>query len=106
MRRLIGFIVLFTIFLIFIVINLENKADISFGFFTAKEVPVYLSVFLSFIAGMVIALIIAYFRKSKPKSSSSSNFNKPLVRRDIKSTESGYYRPDETEGKDGPYGID
>jgi len=50
--RLIAFVILFLVFFLFIVLNLENKTDIRFGFTTLKDIPVFVTAFFSFIAGM------------------------------------------------------
>jgi uncharacterized integral membrane protein len=50
--RLLGFILLFAIFLAFIGFNLENNCNISFGFIHFSQVPVYLTVLASFVFGM------------------------------------------------------
>jgi hypothetical protein len=47
---------IFGIFLAFITFNLENRCDISFGFTIAKEVPVFLTIFISFALGLFCAL--------------------------------------------------
>jgi len=55
MARLIGFIFVFAVFLVFIVFNLNNKCDISFLGWTVAEVPVFITAFASFFLGMVSA---------------------------------------------------
>jgi uncharacterized integral membrane protein len=66
--RLIGFIILFGIFLVFIACNLGNKCDISFGFRTFKDVPVFLTAFSSFVLGMFCAMpFIISFRIKRKK---------------------------------------
>ena len=59
MRRLIVFILICSIFLVFIVFNLENKSDISFGFMTFEEIPVFVIVFSAFLFGMLFAVPFA-----------------------------------------------
>ncbi|MDR2258823.1 MAG: hypothetical protein LBE14_06715 [Treponema sp.] len=68
--RLIGFILLFGIFLVFIAFNLGNKCDINFGFRVFHEVPVFLTAFASFILGMLCAVpfIFSLRRKKKDKT--------------------------------------
>ncbi len=66
--RLIGFILLFAVFLIFIGFNLENSCNISFGFVHFDNVPVYLTAFSSFIFGMLCALPLAISFRLKKKS--------------------------------------
>jgi uncharacterized integral membrane protein len=66
--RLIGFIILFGIFLVFIVFNLDNRCNISFGFRVFSEVPVFLTVFSSFAVGMLCALPFAFGIRKKRKN--------------------------------------
>jgi uncharacterized integral membrane protein len=68
--RLIGFILLFGIFLVFIAFNLGNNCDINFGFRIFHEVPVFLTAFASFILGMLCAVpfIFSLRRKKKDKT--------------------------------------
>jgi uncharacterized integral membrane protein len=68
--RLIQFIVLFAILLLFIVFNLENKCDISFGFTVLKDFPVYLTAFIAFIVGMLFALPFIFGFKARKKEKS------------------------------------
>jgi len=68
MWRLIGFIVIFAVFLAFIVFNLENKSDVSFGFYSFQDIPVFLTAFTSFVVGMIFAVpFILSFRKKRNK---------------------------------------
>ncbi|MDR0569076.1 MAG: nuclear envelope integral membrane protein [Spirochaetaceae bacterium] len=71
--RLVSFFLIFAVFLVFILSNLENKSDISFIKWTLKEIPVFVTVFGSFAAGMIcsIPLIIAAHFKAKKKNSQS-----------------------------------
>ena len=67
--RLIQFIILFAVFLLFIIFNLENRCDISFGFTKAVDVPVFLTVFCTFIAGLLCAFpfVLAFRPRKKEK---------------------------------------
>ncbi|MCL2066382.1 MAG: hypothetical protein FWG99_02820 [Treponema sp.] len=67
--RLIGLVIVFAIFLAFITFNLGNKCDISFGFITFNEVPVFLTAFASFFFGMFCAIpvVISAERKRREK---------------------------------------
>jgi uncharacterized integral membrane protein len=65
--RLIGFIILFAIFLAFIGFNLENSCAISFGFYRIEQVPVYLTALASFIFGMLCTIPFAIFFRIKKK---------------------------------------
>ena len=69
--RLIQFIVVFAVFLLFIMFNLgeDNKCDINFGFTVIRDAPVFLTAFFSFIVGMLCAFpfILAFKPKKKDK---------------------------------------
>jgi uncharacterized integral membrane protein len=77
--RLIGFIILFGILLVFISLNLQNSCNISFGFKTIENVPVYLTAFCAFALGLLCAipLSISFRRKKKTKRIAPSGENKP-----------------------------
>jgi uncharacterized integral membrane protein len=59
--RLIIFILIFALFLVFITFNLENKCDIYFWFHGKGliDVPVFLTIFVSFSLGLLCALPFA-----------------------------------------------
>ncbi|MCL2441630.1 MAG: hypothetical protein FWD14_07800 [Treponema sp.] len=63
--RLILFVIIFAVFLTFITFNLENRCDISFGFAVLTQVPVFLTVFVSFILGLFCALPLVFRLKKK-----------------------------------------
>ena len=77
MRRLIIFILIFALFLAFIILNIDNKCDVSLGFRIFKDVPVFISVFLSFVLGMIFAVpLIFSVRRTRKYSSSASSDSK------------------------------
>jgi hypothetical protein len=104
MIRIIVFILVFVFFLAFIVLNLENKCDVSFGFTTIKDFPIFLSVLFSFVLGMFVTVPMMLFRKKKPESlpepKSKSSIFGPFKKAEIKSV------PDDIKKEDSPYGID
>jgi uncharacterized integral membrane protein len=75
--RLILVIVIFAIFLAFITFNLDNRCDISFGFTTITNIPVFLTVFISFTLGLFCVLPIALLLRKKQKEIPSKD-KKPL----------------------------
>ena len=80
MIRLIAFVIVFIIFLAFIVLNLNNKCDISFGFKTFSEIPVFVSALFSFVLGMLFTLPLAFSlcrRRKRPPKNESSNVPSP-----------------------------
>jgi len=64
--RLVVFIILFVAFFLFIVFNLENKTNISFGFTVYENIPVFVTAFFSFIAGMLCTLPFVFRSRRKP----------------------------------------
>ncbi|MDR2375339.1 MAG: hypothetical protein LBD96_02755 [Treponema sp.] len=61
--RLIGVVLLGAVFLFFIGFNLENRCDISLGFFTFSQVPVFLTALSAFMLGLFLALpLVVSFR--------------------------------------------
>ena len=54
--RFIVFIVIFGVLLVFVAFNLNNRCDISFGFATIKDVPVFLTMFTSFVLGLLCTM--------------------------------------------------
>ena len=61
------FIIVFiiTIEAIFAGLNMKNVSDISFGFATLKDVPVFLSILISFVSGAVIVLPFTLIKSRK-----------------------------------------
>ena len=58
--RLIVSIVIFAVFLAFITLNLDNRCDVNLGFAKFSNVPVFITIFSSFVLGLLCALPIAY----------------------------------------------
>jgi Na+/melibiose symporter-like transporter len=78
-KRLILFIVIFAIFLTFITFNLENKCNINFVFKVLDDVPVFLTVFISFFAGFFCALPLI-FRAGKKNTDSTGKSKIPVLK--------------------------
>ncbi|MDR2743398.1 MAG: hypothetical protein LBB98_14790 [Treponema sp.] len=66
--RLIGFIILFGILLVFITLNLGNTCNISFGFKTFNDVPVFLTAFCAFALGLLCAIPLSISFRLKKKN--------------------------------------
>ena len=106
--RLIGFILTLSIVTVFIGFNLGNACDVSFGFARISQVPVYLTVFASFAAGMIAVLPYAFMRASRKKkegrasrSRGSGRTGNPAGRAARRGAASA-----DTELDDGAYGVD
>lgn len=101
--RLIGFIILFAFFLVFIGFNLENRCDISFGFFKLSQVPVYLTAFSTFVLGMLWAVpYIVSLRFKRKSGRGGAKDKKTQAPQKGKAAETEELLP----GPGGPYGID
>jgi uncharacterized integral membrane protein len=101
--RLIGFIVLFVVFLVFIGFNLENRCDISFGFYKLSQVPVYLTAFSTFVLGMLWAVpYIVSLRFKRKSGRNAAKDKKKQGPQKAQATEAEELLP----GSGGPYGID
>ena len=100
MLRLIVFIVIFAVFLAFIVLNLENKCDISFGFKIFNDVPVFLSALTSFVLGMFITVPLLLTRGKKQEKPEKPVLPKPSKKTKAKGA------LDVIEKENSPYGID
>ncbi|MBN2510689.1 MAG: hypothetical protein JXB03_10445 [Spirochaetales bacterium] len=65
--RLFITLLLCTILIVFVGLNLDNRASISFGFYVFHEVPVFVSMFVSFVCGALVILPFTFGRKGKKK---------------------------------------
>ena len=68
--KLILFILSVTLVTIFIGFNLENACNVSFGFYTFPNVPIFMSILLAFAAGVFIMLPFTFGHRKKDKISS------------------------------------
>ena len=78
--RLIQFIIVFAVFLLFAIFNLgdEYRCDINFGFVKFSDVPVFITVFLSLMVGMLCALpFILSGKLRKPPKAGGGTEKKP-----------------------------
>jgi hypothetical protein len=113
MVRLIGFFIVFALFLAFIILNLDNKCNINLGFSSISDVPVYITAFISLFIGMICTLPVIVFLKRKNGSSPDSP---PISKKKSDSSlgSSGSRKKnkgpattqDNLPGENGPYGID
>lgn len=73
--KLIGTIILLILVTIFAGVNLDNKCDITFVFYTFKDIPVFMTVIISFAIGAILMLPFTLGRKKKkncPKAESKN----------------------------------
>ncbi|MDR1747924.1 MAG: hypothetical protein LBR47_02570 [Spirochaetaceae bacterium] len=64
--RLILFAVFLVLVIVFIGFNLGNTSDISLGFYTFLNVPVFMTVLLPFAVGMLIMVPFSFGKKKNP----------------------------------------
>jgi uncharacterized integral membrane protein len=70
--KLFFYLVLLGLILTFVGLNLGNTTDISFGFVSFEEVPVFMSLFIAFFIGVVFTLPVA-IRSSSRKTQARSD---------------------------------
>jgi uncharacterized integral membrane protein len=63
--KLFGIIILLILVTIFAGVNLENKCNISFVFYTFENIPVFMTAIISFAAGAILMLPFTFFRRKK-----------------------------------------
>jgi len=70
--RLILFLLVLTIVVLFAGFNITNVADISFGIWTLHQVPIFLSLFIAFLVGCFVMLPFAVRRRSAKVTTKTS----------------------------------
>ena len=65
--KLIGTIILLILVTIFAGVNLDNKCDITFIFYTFKDIPVFMTVIISFAIGAILMIPFTLGRGKKKK---------------------------------------
>ena len=67
--RLIFVVILMGIVIAFIGFNLDNRADVSFGFHEYEAVPIFISLFVAFFAGIIVMFpfTLGFRRRRKEK---------------------------------------
>ena len=61
--RLVVFIVILGLVVVFAGFNISNVSDVSFGFYKATDVPIFISLFFAFLIGVIIMVPFAVGRK-------------------------------------------
>ena len=106
--RLIGFILVFGIFLVFVAFNLGNTCDINFGFTSFTDVPVFFTVFSSLILGMLCSLpfMLGIRSKRKNKSVPADAITDKKPKKQWGKKKETTATPEETSfSNGGPYGV-
>ena len=71
--KVILFVIILGLIIFFIGFNLTNVSDISIGVHTFEDVPIFISLFIAFAAGVVVMLPVFFFRKKKIKKNMKDN---------------------------------
>jgi len=100
--RLLVLIIILGILLGFIGFNLNNTCDLSLGFKVFKGVPIYLTVFASFMLGMVSSLPFIIFGSLRKKMKKEKK-HKSLKSEDDRLSKE---KTDDKIDNSGSYGID
>jgi len=103
MIRLFGFLLVFAVFLSFIVLNLQHRSDLSFGFIIFRDVPVFISVLCSFMFGVLFSIPMAFAFSRKKRA--ANKHSKETDKSPEKSPAADNYLPAELEKENSPYGI-
>ncbi len=61
--RLIAYLFVLALVVAFAAVNVPNASDVSFGFYTFRRVPVFLSLFVAFLLGAFLMLPFVLKRK-------------------------------------------
>lgn len=63
--KMLMYLILLGVVLAFIGLNMGNTSDISLGFTTFESVPVFMSLFVAFFAGVVMTIPVMLFSSSR-----------------------------------------
>ena len=90
MISFIFFILVFAVFLCFIIFNLGNASDVSLGFRTFHDIPVFVTALFSFALGMlfVFPLIFTAGRKRKLKAARAQAESPQIESKDSRAIDS------------------
>ena len=105
--RLIQFILIFLILLLFVAFNLNNKCEINFGFGIApvKDVPVYMTAFFAFAFGMFCTLPYIIKLRIKRKKTEAGTVEKTKKSSGKKAGKLQELQEDSSFSDGGPYGV-
>lgn len=80
--RLIGTIIIIVIMAFFVGFNLDNKCNVNLLFKTFENVPVFITIMISFAAGIIFTLPVALsFRHKKAKKDQQKKEKKSLLKK-------------------------
>lgn len=74
--KMIGFILILVLVALFASLNLTNRSDINLGFYVFKEVPIFLSLLIAFLAGAVITIPFTFRASARKKKAKKEKLEK------------------------------
>lgn len=63
--KLILFLIVVALVVVFAGFNIDNTAEISFGFHTLTGIPIFVSLFAAFFLGVIVTLPVAFRHRSR-----------------------------------------
>ena len=82
--KMVFFLVIIAFVVFFAGFNLTNTSDISFGFATIKTVPIFVSLFIAYLAGTLTMLpFMIKSKRRKKKKSIEEGLSEPVLPQDI-----------------------
>lgn len=85
--RLIFVVLLIGIVLFFVGFNIENRVDVSFGFHVFSQVPIFISLFVAFLAGVLVMLPFTFGFRHKRKIKNRLNQEKKVEKEKLSKLE-------------------
>jgi len=88
--KMIGFLVVLVLVAFFASLNMNHRADISLGFYIFKDVPIFLSLLIAFLAGavLIIPFTIGASLRKKSKLKEKAQKKEKKVKKDKKEKKS------------------
>jgi uncharacterized integral membrane protein len=63
--KLIAFLIVLALVVAFVGLNVQYTSNISFGFYTLEDVPIFISLFTAFFVGVLVTLPFTFGRRSR-----------------------------------------
>lgn len=82
-RRFIAFLVIVGLVVIFAGMNIRNSSGISFGFWKAEEVPIFVSLFFAYVVGIITMVPFVVGKRSSRKLSKPDGAEEPRFEEEL-----------------------
>jgi len=94
--RMIGLVLLLVLVAAFATLNLSNRTDVSLGFHVFRDVPIFMSLFVAFLAGILAMVPYTIAQGRRGRRTRAVGAGRPEVRGKLRTPE----EPAEVEGKE------